>query len=318
MQQLADQLNISIGTVSRALSHDPAIAARTRKRVQEAASRLGYRHNLAARALITGRTTIIGIHVRNFNSFYVEMALRLERIISAVGYMAVVHSAPVTTTGWVPDGEIMLNAFLPLADRGNPPRPLVGSLPHPTEDYVSVDFTTPTAAAIQHLHSTGCRRIAMLSHAQTIMSQPGSGADPAYVDDRVSTYYRCMEKMQLPIEDIPLNHGTSLTARETLTRYILARGNPDALLCHNDDAALGAYRAALDCGLRVPMDISIIGCDGVEFGDYLAQPLSTIVQPLDERAAQYWKFLVARMKDPTLPQQRISLPTKLLLRQTSR
>ena len=314
MQQLAAQLQLSIGTVSRALAEDPAIAQRTRTRVAEAAVRLGYRKNSAARALITGRTSIIGVQVApTFSSFYVEMALRLERIIAESGYMAVVHSSNAPSALWIPDGRICLDASLP--PRDDPPRPLVMSVVHETLDFVAVDLGTPTAQAIRHLHQQGCRRIAMLSHVQHTIAH-GDGF-PA-VDDRIEAYHRTMGELGLPSEVVDLPRGVRALARETVAGHLRAHGVPEAILCHNDDAAMGAYRAALDAGIAVPSELSIIGCDGSEFGEYLSQPLSTIVQPLQERAQKTWDFLHQRLRQPELPQQRALLPTRLSLRATSR
>ncbi len=306
MQQLADSLQLSIGTISRALADDQAIAAGTRARVAEAAKRLGYQPNTAARSLSTGRTRIIGMHLSGFSSFFTEMALRLERLIAAEGYMGVVHAHGARLASWKPDGEIILAGESP--ERSWPGIPRVGSAIHPKDDYVDIDFEAPTRLAVRHLHATGCRRIAVLT-----TPRPESPTDGRLVGYRAQMAALGLGELACELPDT----GYASTHSAT-TAFLAAHPAIDDLICHNDDVAIGAYRAILDRGLRVPEDISLIGCDGVEIGAYLAQPLSTIVQPLDERAATYWRFLSARLANPDAAQQTAILPAELLLRATTR
>ncbi len=306
MQQLAEQLDLSIGTVSRALAGDTAIAAATRARVAEAAKRLGYQPNTFARALTTGRTRIIGIHLANYSSFFVEMALRLERVVSADGYMPVVHAFSARIAAWRPDGEIVLGEDMP--PETTPGMPRVGSGAHPAHDYVSVSFLDATAEGVRHLVKTGCRRIAALVDLRPI-------PEPS---ERERGYSLAMEEAGLEPMALVLGGPTRADGRAAILGFCKRAKPPDAVICHNDDTAIGAYRACLDLGLRIPEDVSIIGCDGVEIGAYIQPPLSTIVQPLDERAALYWRFLKERLASPERAQQAAELPARLLLRGTTR
>jgi DNA-binding LacI/PurR family transcriptional regulator len=306
MQQLADRLQLSIGTVSRALADDQAIAVATRARVVEAARRYGYEPNTAARSLSTGRTRIIGIQLSAFSSFFTEMALRLERLLANDGYVGVVHAHGTRIASWRPDGEIILDAVLP--EQVGRRVPQVGSGPHPTADYVDLDFETPTRQAVRLLHETGCRRIAAV-----ITPRPGSLAD-----GRLRGYLAEMAALQLPPLELELGDSSYGGVRAAVAGFLAREPAVDALLCHNDDVAIGAFRAILDAGRRIPEDISLIGADGVEIGGYLSQPLSTIVQPLDERARTYWRFLSQRLEQIDLPQQSAVLRAELLLRATTR
>jgi DNA-binding LacI/PurR family transcriptional regulator len=92
------------------------------------------------------------------------------------------------------------------------------------------------------------------------------------------------------------------------------RNEVDALFCHNDDVAFGAYRALCDLGVGVGGEIALVGCDGIEEADYLACPLTTIAQPITEMCALAWEFLHRRMQDPGCPLQQRILRPELLVR----
>lgn len=103
-----------------------------------------------------------------------------------------------------------------------------------------------------------------------------------------------------------------------LKDYIARRGAPDGLFCFNDDMAIGAFRALRDLGLRIPDDVALVGCDGIEDAAYLDPPLTTIVQPLEEMCATAWQFLERRLLQPLLPLQQVTLEPSLEIRGSSR
>ena len=76
-----------------------------------------------------------------------------------------------------------------------------------------------------------------------------------------------------------------------------AAERPDALFCTNDDGAIGCYRGLRDLGLRVPEDVALVGCDGIEDTEYLETPLTTIVQPVEELSRLGWEFEKVALPD---------------------
>ncbi len=81
--------------------------------------------------------------------------------------------------------------------------------------------------------------------------------------------------------------------------------------------AIGAYRALCELGLRVPTDVALVGCDGIEDTEYLERPISTIEQPISEMCALAWDFLQRRIQEPNHPPQRVVLQPKLVIRASS-
>lgn len=94
--------------------------------------------------------------------------------------------------------------------------------------------------------------------------------------------------------------GDSLksSARTYIKEYIKAHGMPDALLCRNDDIAIGAYRGLCDMGIKVPEQVCITGCDGTEHMKYLEVPITTIEILSTELSKRALELMLKRIKNP--------------------
>src|SRR5437868_4553948 len=99
--------------------------------------------------------------------------------------------------------------------------------------------------------------------------------------------------------------------------FVREHGHPEAIFCHSDDVALGIYRGLCDLNLRVPEDVALVGCDGIQDTQYLECPLTTLVQPVAEMCATAWQFLLQRLEKPKLKNQRAVLKPKLAIRESS-
>jgi DNA-binding LacI/PurR family transcriptional regulator len=107
------------------------------------------------------------------------------------------------------------------------------------------------------------------------------------------------------------------TVSRALKAYIARHGCPDGLFYFNDDVAIGAFRALRDLGLRIPQDVALVGCAGIEDTAYHDPPLSTIAQPIEEMCVTALSFLIGRIKEPSIPVQQIVLQPRLEVRGSS-
>ena len=102
-------------------------------------------------------------------------------------------------------------------------------------------------------------------------------------------------------------------------REILARppgDRPDAIVCANDQMAIGAIRELQTAGLRVPADIAVVGFDDIQIGAMLNVPLTTVRQPMHRLGERACSRLLARIADPSLPLQVECLPAPLVVRES--
>jgi LacI family transcriptional regulator len=108
--------------------------------------------------------------------------------------------------------------------------------------------------------------------------------------------------------------GGQLAAREILAAP--RHEAPDAIVCANDQMAIGAIRERRAAGIRVPADISVTGFDDVYLGALLTPPLTTVHQPMRLLGERACAMLLERIAEPGLPRRVERLPTKLVIRES--
>jgi LacI family transcriptional regulator len=91
---------------------------------------------------------------------------------------------------------------------------------------------------------------------------------------------------------------------------------PDAIICANDQMAIGAMRELLAAGIRVPADIAVVGFDDIHLGAMLTPPLTTVRQPMRQLGERACTLLLQRIADPSLPRRAERLPVELIIRES--
>jgi len=325
---VARQANISGATVSRVLSGrtDLSIAPETRAKVLEAAEKLGYRPNVAARALMTGRTGLVGFWMDLQYSRYRGHVLdRMRAVLSETDLALAVtdvddeyelqHSFDralrVPVDGIIAfDNSSSVEAFGREHDRIAPKTPFVSMGAYWSEagSYVGIDLRAGAEAAMDHLLSGGRRRIAYMvpSDSDLVASGP-----------RFEAYRDRMEGSGLARETIQTETTGMGSVREALRRIHENGRLPEAILCMNDDLALAAAFALERLGVRPGRDVALVGFDGIEDTEHGPCPITTVRQPIETMCALAFEFLRAHMEEPTSPpQQRILVP-ELIVRESS-
>ena len=328
LDRVAEQAGVSKATASRVLSGaDFPIASETRHRVQQTAKSLGYSPNRAARALKTGCTQTLALWAVNLRSpFSAQVIYTLDHEIKRHSYDLMVSAAQIYDRAtlntshllsWPIDGVFALDlprAAIPGLERG-----LIGSKPfvnmggyvRQESDYVHVNFTGQVIEAIRHLDLVGCKRIAYLVPDWFDWFRESN-------DARLGGYEAVMAERAKKPEFILTSDERRSSVAPVLAEYIERNGCPDGMFCFNDDMAIGAYRTLRDLGIRIPDDIALVGCDGIEDMNYFDPRITTIVQPLEQMCTIAWAFLERRIKDHTIPLQQITVQPRLEIRQSSR
>lgn len=314
LRDIADKLGLSHTTVSRVLNNRPNtnVSTKTRERIIAAANEMGYSSNKIARALVTGSSHLIALWAYCIHkAYYISVIQSIRELVIPAGYQTLLvetrndpSKKPEPWNYWWPvDAVIAFDSPLCVESwvkNGNIPKaPLVSvGIGYSTSlDYVGFDLYSGAMEAVKHLVTKGCRRIVYIS--APISLHPGEA--------RYDAYQRVMQESGLQPEFIEVTGGYTAderpAARRKIKDYIQARGRPEAIFCNNDEVAIAVYRGLRDIGLRVPDDLLLVGCDGIEDGLYLDAPLSTIVYPFEEMAQVSWDFLSRRMNDSSLPKQ---------------
>lgn len=331
MSQVAQAAGVSQSTVSFVLNGreraNGSISPETKRRVQEVAAELGYRPNRSARALVTGRSHLIGLCVRELGrAHYANVIQRTEDQLSTSPFHLLISRWSNTSEGrgqntleslfpWPLDGVLALEAGEILnmhwAEKQKWPAPIVsmGGTRYYIEnlDSVGIDLPWGIVQAAGHLKQIGCRRIAFVT--SQLEAKPR--------EQRVAAYEQFMVEHRLQPEFIAIDNQDRISALSQVKKYIGEHGCPDGLLCVNDEVALGTYRALCDLKINVPRDVALVGCDGIEDTQYLECPITTIIQPVEEMCRIAWEMLQQRIENPDLEMQHQLLRPELAIRDSS-
>lgn len=322
---IARKLSLSHATVSYVLNNrgNVRVSQATRERVLDAAKEMGYHPNQAARALVTGRTHTVALWiVDGFSPYYSLVARHIHRQANLHDYYALIHDAEMTPERvsddprmhWTVDGilavDLAMNHRPRLMQLQTKKIPLVsfGCYCDETMDRVSVDLYAGAVEAVRHLLASGRKRVAlMINHGSLIRH-----------DIRSDAYEAVMREAGLEPEYILLSLQYRKYARARVIDYVGEYGRPEAIFCVNDEVAAGCSRGLQELGLRIPDDVAIVGCDGMEETEYYTPSISTIALPAEEMCRLAWEMLERRMNEPDAPVQEVVLQPSLLIRESSR
>ncbi|HVU08995.1 MAG TPA: LacI family DNA-binding transcriptional regulator [Verrucomicrobiae bacterium] len=319
--QIARKLGVSRQLVTFALSGYPQISKKSRERILATAREMGYSPNPYARALKKGRSGIIGLWIPDqISTHYTHVARELNRLVKAARHELIVSEVSIAEEqqmlSHVPmDGILVVDApqqaeiYQKSATISKVPIISMGADCCKNTDSVQVDLFAGVLEVMEHLISSGLRRIAHATFIRKDSQRAG----------RRAGYVKAMRRAKLKPEFIyyPLTEQQRPITRQLIQDYIRDHGCPDAIFCHSDDVALGIYRGLCDMKLRVPENVVLVGCDGIQDVEYLECQLTTLVQPVAAMCATAWQFLLQRMDQADTKPQMAELKPKLVVRDSS-
>jgi LacI family transcriptional regulator len=320
LKDVAEAAGVDASVVSRILTGDPELSVRpeTRRRVLEAAGRLSYRPNRAARALKTARTMAIGMIVPELdNVAYATIAQGADRQASKAGYALLVATGSVRDRLTTLDGRIdgllvgvaTSETLRPGELGGGLPAVLVNRREAVGIPSVTVDDERGAAAAVAHLASLGHRRIAHVAGPQN--SDTGRR--------RLEGYRRELQRRGLDYRPEWVAEASFDEAGGQIAagRLLALVPRPTALFVANVRAAVGVMSAARRFGLSIPEDVSLVGFHDAPVAGYLDPPLTTVLMPLHEMGAQAVESLFALLDGREVEDLRLASPPELVVRGSS-
>jgi LacI family transcriptional regulator len=317
LRELAARLDVSVGTVSRALSGDTAIALKTRERVSKAARDYGYVPNMAARQLVSGRSGFVGfvIPVRgpNFIDSY------LGEFLTGLGEGLVEHGTDLFIAT-VPAGRSELSVLRHVVESGRADGVVVPRIGEADErlaylmdrdvpfvahgrlldssaafNWLDADSVSAFGQAFDLLYDLGHRHFGLVSRG--LRDAIARRGDPSVILDVVSA----------PRFD----RGATVAAVNTM---IHSERRPTAMLGLFDELALTIMEEASRAGLSIPRDLSVVGFDNITAAAYAPPGLTTFEARTRESAREIAGMLAAVIeKKPPVPLTRLVAP-KLVVR----
>ncbi|MBN2247468.1 MAG: LacI family DNA-binding transcriptional regulator [Coriobacteriia bacterium] len=326
IKDVAERAGVSVATASRVLSGGRKVSAELADRVRESARELGYRHNAVARALRHGRTSSVGMIVPEIgNPFFPSLVEAVERTLSDSGRDLLLCDAQQdpamelrrarTLMARQVDGLILIpvsaSASRAALDEVASQLPVI-QLDRFVQDYlvdwVGVDDALGITLAVEHVTGLGAKRIAFVSAAPECSS----------AQQRLRGFTDATRRLGLLGSGSRLLGEFSAGWGRAAAQKLLAESSlPDAVVCGNDEIAVGLLGEFRRARVRVPDDVLVTGFDDIRFAALADPPLTTVRQPHEVIASECIRLLDARMNDTDLPVQRIAIAPSLITREST-
>ncbi len=326
MSDVAQLAGVSTQTVSRVINGERYVKDDKRESVLEAMQQLCYVPNSAARAMKSGSFKNIGVVYHTLHP--VGNRLAIEGIVEAAAAQnyrtSLIHWSSLVSQSnqdesWTAMrlAEMSIDAAIVIvssssesgaatSEMGHFPVPtvLLGTVVAGDVASVGIDQVPGTESAVQHLLNLG----------HTTVHHIAGPALSVHSQSRQHTWQATLERNMRAIPEVARGDW-SPTSGYFATRELLARETPTAIFVANDQMALGAYRAILEAGLRIPQDISIIGCDDIDEACQFPTPLTTINQHWDRASHETLRVALDLLR--TGSPSTVSIPTELVIREST-
>jgi LacI family transcriptional regulator len=316
MKDIARDLGIALITVSKVIRNKDDVSEKTRKRVLDRVKELNYTPNLAARALVTGRSYLVGLVVPDLlHTFFAQIAKSLSRALLKRGYCLIISTSDEDPEleertvnrllarrldALIIASSCTTSAMFERILKDAPPLVLIDRrFPDFDANFVGADDDAIGALATEHLIEMGCKRIAHLR-----------GPDTSTGIGRLNGYLKTLAKYKVkPLPNYVSAQSmadvhSSESGEDLMKQLLSLTPRPDGVFSYNDPMAIGAIEAILNAGLRVPEDIAVIGSGNLYYDTKLSIPLSSIDQQTEHIGECAARLTLSLLESKTRPQNK--------------
>jgi LacI family transcriptional regulator len=296
-----------------------------------AVAELGYVPDARAQSLRSGDTNTLGLIIPDIrNPHFWEHAEGVEQEARASGYNLLLSDTALNSEYAEDifknlsrrriDGLIIMGGFIDQSAEAKNiltmllkrRLPIVELIDHNVDyevDFVVSDYRAATQEVMSCLLSLQHRRIGMIYGV----------ASPVLAEDRLQPYQEELQAGGLPVDqELIARCGPTIEeGYQAALQLLKLPARPTALIAINDLLAVGALRAARDLGLNVPTDLSLVGYDDIHMAKYLVPRLTTVSKDSIRVGREAVRQLLARIGQPDLPPQKMSIPPRLIIREST-
>ena len=314
IKEIAKLAGVSITTVSRVINNSGPVSPKTREKVMSVVAEYNYIPNNSARNLKSTKSNSVALLVKSIaNPFFQKMINVIEQKVALRGYQLFIQN--------VNDMQSELDMAIQEAQDKNLQGVIImgGSFNYsanelkrlkipcvfltvsagkevPLDSYSSIriDDEAEACKAVEYLVSMGHKRIGFIYNAPLDKMTPNSL--------RHKGYLQALEKHKIPFDPALVATDYSVASGydfgfKMMNQLLMKNKDMTAVFAFADTVAIGAAKAVLSRGLRIPEDISILGFDGIEEAEYFHPSLDTISQPAEQMALSSVELLFDMLKD---------------------
>lgn len=304
IKEIAKEAGVSVATVSRVLNGTKFVSEDLKEKVLACIQKEGYVANHVARSMVLKKTFTCGLIIPEVSELYHQMVFSTaERILEEAGYKVMVCRVKDTLASVRVYLDLLLenrvDGILLMHETSNPkvyeqlqksqiPIILAGidipGLPFPQ---VRIDDYQASYDGTKFLLDLGKRTIALIG-----------GWGYSVGDKRLEGYKEALSEADLPFKPSLVVSGdyTVQSGKKAMQQLLCSAENLDAVFVLSDEMAIGVIRAVKEAGLSVPDDISVLGFDGIDLGEYLNPTLATVSQPIEKIGIESAEALLRLMR----------------------
>jgi len=326
LRTLGEYLNLSPATISLVLNNAPGVRSipqETRDRVIEAAAKFDYRPSFFARSLRKRQTYTIGVLVPELSDSYAAQVLDgVEEYLLEEGYFYLtashrrkpdlIEEYPRLLMDRAVEGFVVIDTVLEKSLNSLPVVVVAGHRKIEGVTNVVLDQRRAAELALRHLHQLGHRKIAFMR----------GGSHSSDADDRWNCLMAVARELKLPVlpeltAQLQLRVSTPELGYEPANELIQRGVDFTAMICYNDIAAIGAIRALMNHGMRVPTDVSVVGFDDIQGAAFHNPSLTTIRQPLHQMGMVAARILLQRIRGQATFPDIVPIHPELVIREST-
>ena len=326
ISEVARIAGVSVATISRVLNESPLVSEKTRARVKKVIKDLDYHPNVVAQNLSSSKSRILLALVPNIsNPFHAEIVHGINKVVYARGYnllLCETHGIREREDAFfsmlkqkIVDGMLAIDPAVSADNlrKFGASYPIVQCCEYKDGvdlPYVCVNDEQGAFAAVSHLIATGCRQIAMVNASGSF----------GFARLRRAGYLRALQAHGLtPDPAMVIEYRMGEDSGEMVAKRLLELSKRvDGVFFDSDVVAVGAQRALIEAGVRVPGDISIVGFDGSDMTLICTPTLTTVAQPAYQIGLRSAEMLFALLEGRTLEERQVTLDFELKVRQSTR
>lgn len=330
LKKIAQTLDLSTSTVSRALNDHPDISEATTKKVKQLAQSLNYVPNIFAKGFRKHRSNIIGVIVPNITHYFTttmvrgileEAAIKGYRVIISESNNDVLKQTEMLNTMMQFGVDGILASLTKMTRDIDNILPILNKVPLILFDKVSnkipctqITINDEEAAynAIEHLINIGKKRIAIIKEREFSYTS----------EKRFSGYLKALkdhdieidEKLIISVDDISLIQG------KRMANHLLSiKNRPDAIFAITDSAAIGVIQTLKKFNINIPEDIAVVGFSNSSHSIIIEPKLTTVDQPGEKIGKNAVKYLIEEIESTTdiLTNKMIEIKGNLIIRDST-
>jgi DNA-binding LacI/PurR family transcriptional regulator len=321
---IADEVGVSVATVSKVLNGRADVAPETRARVEASLERHSYRRRANRQPATTPQIDLV------FHEFDTAWAIEIIKGVESVTAAAKVDIVLSQLGGAHSPSPQWLDAVLARRPLGallvlcHLAQPQQRQLQRQRIPFVVVDTDSATSASVptvgsnnwnggllatRHLLELGHRRIAVISGPEDVLCSRA----------RVAGYRSAHDEAGVPVDPALVRYGhfAAFSGNDHSLELLQLPDRPTAIFAGSDIQAMGVMRAARKLGLDVPRDLSVVGYDNLPVATWIGPALTTVNQPLRDMAGTATRMLLDLARGEDLATSRIDLVTELIVREST-